>query len=59
MKTLDSVLENKDFILSTKIPIVNAVVFTMVMYRCESWAIKKAECQTINAFKLCGAEEES
>ena len=35
MKTLDSVLENKDFILSTKIPIVNAVVFTIVIYRCE------------------------
>ena len=40
----DSVLKSKDIILQVKIPIVKAMVFPVVMYRCESWTIKKAEC---------------
>ena len=42
----------RDITLSTKVPIVKAMVFPVVTYRCESWTIKKAECQRIDAFKL-------
>ena len=49
---LDSVLRNKDITLLTNVHIVKAVVFPVVMYRCEIWTIKKAECQRIDAFKL-------
>ena len=49
---LDSVLKNGDITLSTKAPIVKAVVFPVVMYGCESWTIKKAEHQRIDAFVL-------
>ena len=49
---LDSVLKSRDITLLTKVCIVEAVVFPGVMYRCESWTIKKAECQRIDAFKL-------
>ena len=52
MTNLDSVLKNRDITLPTKIHIVKAMIFPVVMYKCESWAIKKAECQRINAFKL-------
>ena len=52
MRNLDSVLKSQDTILLTKVHIVKAVVFPIVMYACESWTIKKAECQRINAFKL-------
>ena len=52
MRNLDSVLESRDIILPTKVRIVKAVVFPVVMYRCESWTIKKAECQRIDAFEL-------
>ena len=48
----DSVLKSRDITLSTKVHIVKAVVFPIVMYRCESWTIKKAEHQRIDAFKL-------
>ena len=49
---LDSLLKNRDITLPTKVHLVKAVVFPVVMYRCESWTIKKAEHQRIEAFKL-------
>ena len=49
---LDSMLKSRDITLPTKVCIVKAVVFPVVMYGCESWTIKKAECQRIDAFKL-------
>ena len=49
---LDSVLKSRDSTLPTKFPTVKAMVFSVVMYRCESWSIKKAEGQRIDAFKL-------
>ena len=52
MTNLDSVLRNRDIILLTKVRIVKAMVFPVVMYGCDSWTIKKAECQRIDAFKL-------
>ena len=52
MKNLDSVLKSKDITLPTKIHIVKAMVFPVVMYRYESWTIKKAGCQRIDAFEL-------
>ena len=48
----DSVLKSRDIILWTKVRIVKAMVFPGVMYGCESWTIKKAECQRIDAFEL-------
>ena len=52
MTNLDSILKSKDITLSTKVPIVKAMVFPVVMYGCESWTIKKAERQRIDAFEL-------
>ena len=52
MTNLDSILKSRDIILSTKVHLVKAVVFPVVMYGCESWTIKKAERQRINAFEL-------
>ena len=52
MINLDSVLKSKVIPLSTKVHIVKALVFPIVMYRCESWTIKEAECQGTDAFKL-------
>ena len=52
MTNLDSVLKSRDITLPTKVCIVKAMVFPVVMYSCESWTIKKAECQRIDAFKL-------
>ena len=52
MTKLDNTLKGKDIILLTKFYIVKAMVFPLVMYRCESWTIKKAKCQRIDAFKL-------
>ena len=52
MTNIDSVLKSRDFTLPTKICIVTAVVFPVVMYRCESWTIKKVEHRRIDAFKL-------
>ena len=49
---LDSVLKIRDITLLTKVHIVKAKVFTVVMYSCESWTIKKAECQRIDVFEL-------
>ena len=52
MTNLDSILKNRDITLLTKVHIVKALVFPVVMYGCESWTIKKAECQRIDAFGL-------
>ena len=52
MTNLDSVLKSRDITLLTKVCIVKAVVFPVVMYGCESWTTKKAECQRIGAFEL-------
>ena len=52
MTNLDSVLESRDIILLTKVLIVKAMVFPVIMYGCDSWAINKAECQRSDAFKL-------
>ena len=52
MRNLDSILKNRDITFPAKIHIVIDMVFPVVMYRCESWTIKKAECQRIEAFKL-------
>ena len=52
MTNLDSVLKSRDITLPTKVHIVKAMVFLVVMCGCESWTIKKAECQRIYAFKL-------
>ena len=52
MINLDSVLKIRDFTLSTQVCIVKALVFLVVMCRCESWTVRKAECQRINAFQL-------
>ena len=52
MTNLDSILKSKDITLSKKVHLVKAMVFPVVMYRCESWTIKKAECQRIDAFEL-------
>ena len=52
MTGLDSVLKSRNVILLTKVRIVKAMVFPVVTYCCESWTIKKAECQRIDAFKL-------
>ena len=52
MTNLDSVLKSKDITLLTKVHIVKAMVFPVVMYGCESWTVKDAECQRIDAFKL-------
>ena len=49
---LDSTLKSRDITLSTKVHLVKAMVFPVVMYGCESWTIKKAECQRIDVFEL-------
>ena len=53
MTNLDSILENRDITLPTKIHVVKAMFFPVVMYACESWTIKNAESQIIDAFELC------
>ena len=52
MTNLDSIFKSRDITLSTKVRLVKAIVFPVVMYGCESWTIKKAECQRIDAFEL-------
>ena len=52
MTNLDSVLKSRDITLPTKVYIVKAMIFPVVMYGCESWTIEKAECRRINAFEL-------
>ena len=53
MTNLDSILKSRDITLLTKVHLVKAMVFPVVMYRCESWTIRKAENQRIDAFKVC------
>ena len=52
MTNLDSVLKSRDITLSTKVRLIKAAVFPVIMYGCESWTIKKAECRRIDAFEL-------
>ena len=53
MTNLDSIFKSRDITLPTKVSLVKAMVFPVVMYGCESWTVKKAECQRIDAFELC------
>ena len=55
---LDSILKNRDITLQTKVHLVKAMILPVVMYVCESWTIKKAECQKIYAFN-CGIRKDS
>ena len=52
MTNLDSILRSRDITLPTKVHLVKAMVFPVVMYGCESWTIRKAECRKIDAFEL-------
>ena len=57
MTNLDSILKSRDITLPTKVHIVKAMVFPVVMYGCASWTIKKAERRRIDAIELCGFED--
>ena len=59
MTNLDSILKSRDINLPTKVCLIKAMVFPVVIYGCESWTIKKAEHQRIDAFELCGVGEDS
>ena len=52
MTNLDSILKSRDITLPTKVRVVKAMVFPVVMYGCESWTVEKAECRRIDAFEL-------
>ena len=52
MTNLDSILKSRDITLPTKVHLIKAIVFPVVMYGCESWTIKKADCQRIDSFEL-------
>ena len=52
MTNLDSIFKSRDITLPTKVHLVKAMVFPVVMYGCESWTVKKGECQRIDAFEL-------
>ena len=52
MTNLDSIFKSRDITLSTKVHLVKAIVFPVVTYGCESWTVKKAECQRIDAFEV-------
>ena len=52
MTNLDSIIKSRDIVLPTKVCLVKAMVFPVVMYGCENWTIKKAECRRIDAFEL-------
>ena len=52
MTNLDSILKSRDITLLTKVRLVKAMVFPVVVYGCESWTVKKAECRRIDAFEL-------
>ena len=56
---LDSILKRRNITLPTKVHIVKAMVFPVVRYGCETWTLKKAEHQRIDAFELCGTREDS
>ena len=57
MTSLDSIFKIRDITLPTKIHLVKAMFFLVVMYGCQSWTVKKAECQRIDAFELCVGED--
>ena len=57
MTNLDSILKNRDITLPSKVHLVEAMVFPVVMYGCEHWTLKKAECQQSDAFLLSVGEE--
>ena len=57
MTNLDSILKSKDITLTTKVCLVKAMVFPVVIYGCESWTVKKAECRRIDAFELLVLEK--
>ena len=57
MTNLDSIFKSRDIILPTKVRLVKAMVFPVVMYGCESWTVKKAECRRIDAFELSVGED--
>ena len=52
MTNLDSILKSRDITLPTEVPLVKAIVLPVVMYGCDSWTIKKVECQIVDAFEL-------
>ena len=57
MTNLDSILKSRDITLPTKVSLVKAMVFPVVMYGCQNWTMKKTECQRIDAFELwCGKD---
>ena len=58
MTSIDSIFKSRDITLPTKVRLVKAMVFPVVMYECESWTVKKAECRRIDAFE-CGIGEDS
>ena len=58
MTNLDSILKSRDITLPTKVRLVKAMVFPVVMYGCESWTVKKAECQSMMLLN-CGVGEDS
>ena len=58
MTNLDGILKNRDITLPTKVHLVKAMVFPVVMYGCESWTVKKVECRKIDALN-CGVGEDS
>ena len=57
MTNLDSIFKSRDITLPTKVHLVKAMVFPVVLYGCESWTVKKAECQRIDAFEVCVGED--
>ena len=57
MTNLDSIFKSSDITLSTKVHLVKAMVFLVVMYGCESWTVKKAECQRVDALNCCVGED--
>ena len=57
MTNLDSIFKSRDIALSTKVRLVKAMIFPVVMYGCESWTIKKAECPRIDTFELWFGED--
>ena len=59
MTNLDSILKSRDVTLPTKVHLVKAVVFPVVVYGCESWTVKKAECQRIDALELWCVRKDS
>ena len=58
MTNLDSILKSRDITLRTKVRLVKAMVFPVVMYECESWTVKKGECEELMLFN-CGVGEDS